>query len=47
MYQDNVLKDDSPQHKGISNMLSVIACVRQLLAAVTETSTKTLGLAGS
>ena len=27
-YQDDILKDDSPQHKCISNMLSDIACVR-------------------
>ena len=27
-YQDDVLKDDALQEKGISNTLSVIACVR-------------------
>ena len=31
----------------VSVKLSVIACVRRLLAVVTETSAKTCGLAGS
>ena len=44
-YQDDVLKDDSPQHKGVK--LNVIASVRQLLAVVMEMSAKTCRLAGS
>ena len=48
MYQDDILKDYSPQHEGISTVLSLSnPSVSRVLALVMETSAKTRGLAGS
>ena len=40
MYQDGVLKDNSPKHKGIITTPSNNACESQVLAIVMEMSAK-------
>ena len=46
MYKDDILQDDSSQHK-MWLYLSINACMSRLFAVIMEINAKTRGLAGS